>query len=162
MKYVLLVMMILMFVTIAARADCTRKVSGDIVAHQHEINTDVPKHLKGATIIIRLADGRESSAPAELFKVVPRQQQYLTTIVVKETMLICSKEPKKNRASVLVGHGPNDTLSRSVKPGQVIVENDSGAAAGAHYQRLIGDDSLSLGLFGITNKTLGISVGVDW
>jgi len=44
-----------------------------------DVNTPVPKELKGATIIVRTKDGKERKMKAEEFKVVPRKQQFKVT-----------------------------------------------------------------------------------
>src|SRR5690606_27362097 len=79
---------------------CTSSSSEEVVTATTEISTDVPSHLRGATIIVRTKDGRESSVPAERFKVVPRIQQFLVAKTQKNTETVC-KNAEKNRVSAL-------------------------------------------------------------
>lgn len=84
-------------ISLAKADDCLttyKEISQDIV---YKVNKEQPNHLKGAVIIVRLADGRESSVPAEKFMVVRRVQK---TIVgqnkLLSTKLTCNKDTKKN------------------------------------------------------------------
>ena len=124
--------------------------------------TDVPSHLKGATIIVRLADGRESSVPAEKFKVVPRKQQFIVTRTEKQKLISCvNNTPNKNRASLVGGYGSRNGLTVSSNGSVVEVENKVGLVGGLQYQRLI-TDKLSIGVQGQTNKTGSVLIGLDF
>lgn len=159
MKYAIILLTMFLTNAVAKAESCTEQTSADQVLEQAEIKTDVPKHLKGATIIVRLADGRESVVPAEKFKVVPRLQQYLVTKVSKSTVRSCvNYEQRRNRLSVVAGHGPTGHLDRSSDGTTARVESDHGAIGGAMYQRLL-TERISLGVqvqgtdFSRDNKT---------
>jgi hypothetical protein len=141
--------------------DCSESASDEQVAETREIKTDVPKHLEGATIIIRLADGRETSVPAEKFKVVPRTQQFIITKTTQTVAKTCT--PSKNRMSLGAGAGPLGRLStdRSTAPDRVTVENDVGVIATMQYQRMLGD-TVSVGVQGQSNSSAIIMIGVDF
>jgi len=130
-----------------------------VVKETREIKTDVPNHLKGATITVRLADGKESTVPAEKFKVVPRLQQFIVTKTNQLSKKYCT--PGKNRVSVMAGRGPREGLKRTVTASKVVVESDVGGMVGAQYQRLINKD-ISLGIQGQSNETVLINIGLDF
>lgn len=144
-----------------ASENCSTTVSDETVESQLEIKTDVPKHLKGATIIVRTADGRESVVPAEKFKVVPRKQQFIVnkTAVLHKTM--CSAEVRKNRIGVAIGKGTKEGLDRSSTPNSETVSTKVGAVGSAQYQRLI-TERISLNVQGLTNETGLIGIGWDF
>lgn len=163
MKYAII--LLTMFLTnVVAKADtnCTEQTSASQVEEQAVISTDVPNHLKGAKIIVRLADGRESEVPAEKFKVVPRLQQYLVTKVSKNTVKSCTNlDHNRNRVSLLGGEGPTGHLDRDGNVAKTTVESERGIVGGAQYQRLL-TDKLSVGIQGQTNKSGMVLIGVDF
>jgi hypothetical protein len=125
---------ILLGATVAmAKEECNDTVETSEVKEQKEITTDVPKHLEGAVIIVRLKDGRETTVPAEKFKVVPRKQQYLVTKVQNDKVTMC-RSTSKHRVSVLAGKGPRGGLNRSQSGTTVSVESQYGATGGLQYQ----------------------------
>lgn len=146
MKYAIIFLTMFLTNAIAKAESCTEQSSAAQVEETTEIKTDVPKHLEGAKIIVRLADGRESVVPAEKFKVVPRLQQYLVTKVSKNTVRSCvSYEQRRNRVSALAGYGPTGNLDRGGDVNKATVESDHGAIGGAMYQRLL-TERLSIGV----------------
>lgn len=158
MKYLLL--SLISFSLLAE--DCTTTVQNDEVKEQLEIKTDVPNHLKGAKIIVRLADGRESEVPAEKFKVVPRQQQFITTKLQSSKVISCNKLDK-NRISGLLGRGARDGLGKTiVNSSTTEVESNVGAVGGVQYQRVINDNGLSVGVQAQTNRTGSVMIGIDF
>jgi len=144
-----------------ASEKCTTDSTREIVQEQLEIKTDVPSHLKGATIIVRLADGKESVVPAELFKVVPRKQQFLVSKTKVVSKLTCSPELNKNRLTILAGNGPENELGVSKTSSSVTVESQMGAIGGLQYQRMI-LDGLSLGVQAQTNDSVLLNIGLDF
>ena len=140
-------------------ADCAETTSEAVTTETLVLKTDVPAHLKGATITVRTADGRESTVPAEKFKVVPRMQQYVVTKTKQETMKTCG--PNKNRLSVLGGNGSKSGLVSSTNGKTVEVESKVGFVGGAQYQRML-NDTISLGVQGQTNKTCSLLIGIDF
>ena len=148
--------LILFLLSAAAMADCT--TTSEEVAAQQEITTDVPAHLKGATITVRLADGRESSVPAEQYKVVPRKQQFLVSrYVQRET---CSNA-LKNRVSVLGGAGPSNRLKVKQTGSTVEVSTATGAVGGLQYERNL-NDRFSVGAQVQTNESALLLFGVGF
>lgn len=162
MKYILIM---LLFVSVARAEDCSDAVSSSEVKEQMEIKTDVPKYLEGATIIVRLKDGKESVVPAEKFKVVPRKQQYLVTKVQNDIVRMC-KSNLKNRLSVVAGSGPNGKLYRSSSGSYVKVENEQGLVGGVQYQRQTGivifGKEINAGLLYQDNSTFSGTAGFDY
>ena len=127
-----------------------------------DINTDTPAWLKGAKIIVRKADGSESSVPAERFKVVPRKQQFIVEKFLTAKTLTCTTNtPRKNRVSLLGGSGTKSGLDTSTSGTTTTVESRTGAVGGAQYQRMLGE-RLSLGIQGQTNETGSLLLGIDF
>jgi hypothetical protein len=161
MKFILIM---LLSVSAYAAPTCQTQNSEENAVEHQVISTDVPNHLKGATIIVRLANGKQSEVPAEQFKVVPRKQQILVTRTLKTFSTTCSEEAAKlnrNRVSVLGGYGAQEGVSRSVGVTSVRVESKVGAVMGAQYQRLI-NDKISVGVQGQTNATGSLVIGLDF
>jgi hypothetical protein len=141
---------------------CSESTGQTEAKEKLEIKTDVPNHLKGATITIRLADGRESTVPAEKFKVVPRKQQFIVTKVETSKVVSCTtNDPKKNRASLVAGYGAKNGLTTSTSGSTVTVETKSGAVGGAQYQRMLNED-ISVGVQAQTNGTGSLLLGLDF
>lgn len=167
--YILLLVSLFAIQAFAGEPICKTEMTADaVVQEQLEIKTDVPSHLKGATIIVRLADGRETSVPAEKFKVVPRKQQFIVTrtLTATETSCTAAIDPRRHRVSVLGGHGSQAGLSPITinAAGQAEVESKVGLVGGLQYQFLLPilDDRFSLGVQGQTNKTFSATLGVDF
>jgi hypothetical protein len=157
MKYIIFSML---FSVSSLASDCVEKVSEEVLTETKVISTDVPSHLKGAVIIVRRADGVESAVPAEKFKVVPRKQQFVVTKTERSKTLSCSTS-KKNRVSLLGGHGNQGGLTTTQAGSTVEVESDTGVVGGAQYQRML-NDTLSIGAQVQTNKTGSVLLGVDF
>jgi hypothetical protein len=162
MKYIILALLMTQ-VSYAETNDCTSQESAAEAKEMLEIKTDVPSHLKGAVIIVRLADGRETTVPAEKFKVVPRMQQFVVTKTEKTKVTSCvTNKPNKNRVSLLGGHGTKEGLdSRQVNPNLVEVESRTGLVGGLQYQRML-NDRISVGVQGQTNETGSLLIGLDF
>lgn len=160
----LILVLLTVFASGAFAENCTESTTAAKVDEQLEIKTDVPRHLEGATIIVRLANGKESQVPAEKFKVVPRKQQFLVTKTSTSTVRSCTNlDHNRNRISLLGGKGPTGHLDRdtSSAPGKVSVEAERDVIGGAQYQRLL-TDRLSVGVQGQTNKTGMVMIGLDF
>ncbi len=149
-----------------ALCDCTTESSAEYVDDQLEIKTDVPKFLEGATITVKTKDGRESTVPAEKFKVVPRAQQFITTKTSRTTVVTCEAERLKHRVSILGGNGPRDGLDRREDPSETVVESRVGAVGGLQYQYTtdlkLFDLPVSIGGQVQTNKSGLLGAGVDF
>lgn len=176
MKKILILITILLAVTgkIWAAATCEQP---NVKEEKKDINTPVPKNLKGAKIIVRTKDGKETEVAADDFKVVPRKQQFVTTKVVqvskepcepkiieveKEVTKVVEKERLKNRVSLLLGSGSKPGLTRTdVLPTYVEVESKVGLVGGIQYQRLV-TERWSVGAQAQTNKTFMLNVGLDF
>lgn len=159
MKFLILTLLSL---PVFAAEICSTSAQNEQVLETVTISTDVPSHLKGATIVVRLADGRESKVPAELFKVVPRKQQRLVTKLSSEKTISCLKTSEtKNRLSLLGGYGTQKGLKRSVRSDGVDVETRAGVVGGIQYQRSL-TERFSVGVQGQTNATGSLMIGVDF
>ncbi len=136
------------------------------------LGADVPDHLKGATIAVKLTDGTESVVKAEDFMVVPRkpraakpkpvaEPKVITVEVIKECAVIEPAKPLKNRLSLLGGYGSQSGLDVSRAGSRATVEAQLGLVVGAQYQRMV-TERFSLGVQGQTNKTCSVLFGVDF
>lgn len=165
MKNIIIVLTTLFVAQAYAKTSCESSVTGLEVKEQLEINTDVPKHLIGATICVKQTDGRESCVPAEKFKVVARQQQFIVTKVQQNTETQCTTDTSKaNRVSLLVGKGPKNKLDvdSSNAPNEVDVSNRYGTVGGVQYQYKFEDSNWSIPLQLQTNESALIGVGYDF
>lgn len=168
MKYIIVFTLLLFSFSSYAGESCSTEQSSDKVDEQMVISTDVPKHLKGATICVRLANAKESCVPAERFKVVPRKQQYLVTKTSKSIVKSCSTtvDPRRNRLSVLGGEGPTGHLDRNGdnSPNYATVESERGRIGGVQYQYLTPwfHDRLFFGVQGQSNKTGLLGAGIEF
>lgn len=157
-----LIILSLLAISVQAKENCKIEINSEGVIDYHEIKTDVPSYLKGATIIIRQADGKESQVPAERFKVVPRIQQFIASKKVVAIMQTCKVDDFKHRASVLGGYGSqNGTEAKVVSPTTVEVSNKVGLSAGLQYQYKV-TDKVSAGVQVQSNKTGSVLLGLDF
>lgn len=163
MKTIITVLALLFPALSYSAESCSTSTTGEVSSGLLEINTDTPAYLKGATITVRLADGKESTVPAEKFKVVARKQQFLVnkTKETNSTTCISEAEAKKNRISLLAGKGSQAGLNRTTNGDTVTVETKVGLLGGAAYQRLL-TDKFSVGIQAQTNKSLLLDVGLDF
>lgn len=165
MNYLLLLVLMVSSLAFADSKCSTDRSSADTL-DQLVISTDVPAHLRGATIIVRRADGVESSVPAEKFKVVPRKQQFLVTHTMQREVTSCvetaaAQAARKNRISVLGGQGPLGKLDHEVEAGRDTVYTRNGFVGGLQYQREV-FGPMSIGIQGQTNKTGSLNLGLDF
>lgn len=161
MKNIIAIITILLPMLAFSSETCSTTQGKEEAESTLEIKTDVPSHLKGATIIIRTADGKESSVPAEKFKVVARKQQFIVTKTKQTLKTSCSTDPDKNRVSVMIGNGTKEGLDVSRTDNTETVESKVGAVVGAQYQRLV-TKKISVSLIGQSNKTALVGVGLDF
>lgn len=67
---------------------------------------------------------------------------------------------RKNRLSLLLGNGPSNDVSVSRTPVSASITHEDDNFAGLLYQRDF--NRFTLGGFGDTNKSVGVSIGVNW
>ncbi len=163
MKKIITILMMIPTLSFASQT-CNTVSNAETVEEQMEIKTDVPNHLKGATIIVRTADGKESSVPAEKFKVVPRKQQFIVSKTKQLDETTCNQDLNKNRISVLAGKGAKEGLDKTVSPTEVTVKSRVGAVGGLQYQRLLPymDNRVNVGVQATSNKTVLMNLGLDF
>lgn len=161
MKTLFIVISMLVPFFVFAGENCSTTTDEAAVEEKLEIKTDVPKFLEGATICVKLADGKESCVPAEKFKVVARKQQFIVTKTRQQTKTMCSADKDKNRLSLLAGKGAQEGLNRTNNGSTVTIESRVGAVGGAQYQRLL-TDKLSIGVQLQTNESVLGSIGIDF
>lgn len=160
MKYII---MFLVSVNVWASENCQVDTMESRATKKTVITTDVPKYLEGAVIIVRLADGRATTVPAEKFKVVPRQRQALVTEVTTSTLKVC-QDHNNHRVSLHAGKGPQGGLDRdnSQAPNVVKVESQFGAVGGVQYQYRFDNSHFSASGQLQTNETGLVGIGYDF
>jgi hypothetical protein len=102
----IVVFFILFVMTLANASDsCQESSHVKLEDVSYRVDTDMPKHLKGATITVTQVDGKTSTVPAEKFKVVPRKQQFVVgQNQVVSQHVIC----KSNSKNMLIGEVRKD------------------------------------------------------
>ena len=163
MKQMLIILALcLPLAAFAGKRELVMIPKGDVVDFQVEITTDVPQFLKGATITVKMKDGKEVAFPAEQFKVVPRKQQIFIAHLAK-TMIsqVFPREVKKNRVSLLGGHGTKPGLDISTSGSVVSVQSRTGVIMGVQYQRLL-TESFSMGVQLQSNNSVLLNAGFDF
>jgi hypothetical protein len=148
------------FVNSQAGETCETKTQSQEVATL--VNAlDVPaEYLVDAEITVKLPNGKEYKYSANEFKVVKRLKEVMAYKTVETVSTSCHSE-YKNRAALLLGYGPKDSLDKKVSPTQVEVSNTQGAVVGAQYQRSI-TERLNLGVQVQSNKTNSLMLGLDF
>jgi hypothetical protein len=159
----LLLIIITLFISSQAMAkDCQTTNKSDQVTETIVITTDVPNHLKGATITVTKANGESSVVPAELFKVVARKQERIVSKVLEKETITCRENSNpRNRVSLLGGYGPKSGLTKDVSSSRVEIESHTGLNAGVQYQRNIYED-ISVGAQVQSNKAGALIIGLDF
>lgn len=129
----------------------------------YKVNKNQPSHLKGAVIIVRLADGRESKVSADKFMVVPRKQQ---TVAGQNKLVMsklrCDKDQKKN--IVYVGAKKELTdLETRVSGNSARVESSKTLTPSLNYmRRKVLNSDLNLGIGIDKNSQIGGTIGLDF
>ena len=67
---------------------------------------------------------------------------------------------KKNRLSLMLADGPSDKVSLTTTSTSATIKHESDTLLGVQYQRDF--NRLTLGVFGLSNDTVGVSVGVSY
>ena len=169
-KFIMLALFLMLPEISIAVEQCENIVGPETYVDKMTISSDVPNFLKGAKITVKLADGKESTVPAKLFKVVPRKQYYFVNKTILHDRWVCKEtvevtktvtEMKKNRISVMGGSGPTEGLSDSKTSSMVEVESNVGAIGAAQYQRML-NDKVSAGVQLQTNKSWLLELGLDF
>lgn len=166
MKNILIATLIYTLAIGLARAEeCIEEsstITQDVV---HNVNKDIPKHLRGATIIVRQADGRETTVPAEKFMVVPRKQQTVVgqnKIVSKK--LTCDKDQKKNILYVGAKRELTDleTKTNAINKSAQVDSLKTLTPSINYMRRKVLDSDLNLGIGIDKNSQIGGTVGLDF
>lgn len=161
MKYTLVIIS-LFLVNFAHAETCSTDTSSTTVDVLEDVNTKVPKALKGAQIIIRRADGKEEVLKAEDYKVVKRVQQFKVKERSVVQKLTCNKDPNKNL--IMVGGRKDYTgLDTTVNGKTATVESKRGLVMDASFLRQkVLDTRLGLGAGVDTNGTVRGIVGFEF
>lgn len=131
-------------------SDCTDVQQKEEIKEERLINTDVPKHLQDATIIIRTKDGRESTISANQFKVVPRKQQFIVTKVKEHTERTCKVSGKEKNLLMFGGRRDHKDIDTNVVGKTATVSSEKGLVVDATYMRQ-----------NVLDSKLGVGAGID-
>ncbi len=165
MKYLIIFTLLLSSVSYAGEK-CSESQTEQLEDVVYEVNADIPSHLKGAKITVKLADGRESTVPAEKFMVVPRKQKTVlgqNKLVSKN--VTCSKDGNKNLLMLEARHDVTE-LESSTTTGPnsqtISVKSKKELVPGVNYFRreLIGPVGAGIGID--TNGTPKGMLGVEF
>ncbi len=168
MKYIII--MLMFFVNVAQAAEsCSENVNVDTKDVVYAVNTDMPKHLKGATITVTLANGKTSTVSADKFMVVPRKQQTVVgqdKISTKTISCTNNLDTKKNIVFVDAKKeytGIETSTSVNGNTQQVTVSSKKELVPGLnYYRRQILDSKIGAGVGIDTNGQLKGMVGLDF
>jgi acyl-CoA hydrolase len=159
MKSILL--LLALTTTALASNDCTETTDVSSEPVTYEVNKRLPEHLEGATIIVRLKDGRESSVPAERYMVVPRKQQL---VVGENKVLSRSIRCDDKDRNLLVGEVRKDHrgLDTEVNGSEAKTVSKRDLVPGVNYLRreVIGPIGIGAGID--ANGTLKGLIGVEF
>lgn len=152
-----------MLMSSVAMADCETQMGHNMDTAVKEITTDVPSWLKGATITVRQANGKETKMLAEQFKVVPRKRQEIVVERTQTINTVCTIDADrlKNRVSLLGGRGVREGLDVERTGTSVTAQSKVGVVGALMYQRSL-TRRLNIGAQLQTNKTALGSIGLDF
>jgi hypothetical protein len=128
----------------------------------------VPKYLEGATVVVKLKNGKIYEYKSEEYAVIPRSS-IGTTLALQDTVKKFKKkieneeivENKKNRIFGIVGRGATGELDAKTDGSKYSIEQDRGAVWGLGYQRKV-NDNFNLGIIIQNNQTTSFSLGKDF
>lgn len=168
MKNLLIILITHLMITNLVNAnECLEKTVTQNNPVKYEVNKHLPQHLQGATITVRLANGQQTTVPAEKFMVVPRQQQFIVgeSVNISKT-LTCKTKSLKN--SVIVDArkdftGISKSLSSTVNTQTLKLSSDKSLVPGLnYYRREVLDSPIGLGAGVDSNGTLKALIGLDF
>lgn len=152
-------------ISLAEAQECTTTNSEIVQDVVHNVNKDIPKHLRGATIIVRQADGRETSVPAEQFMVVKRKQY---TVAGQNRLVMsklrCDKDQKKNILYVGAKRELTDleTKTNAVNKSAQVDSLKTLTPSLNYMRRKVLDSDLNLGIGIDKNSQVGGTIGLDF
>jgi hypothetical protein len=149
---------------------CTQEESKTNTDVVYNVNTSMPKYLKGATITVTQADGKTSTVPAEKFMVVPRKQQTVVGVSENTTKtVVCQGKRKRDPALSVIGEFRKDVtdITTTTSGPTTKVESNKELVPGVSvYGRdlLRISDKLGVGAgLGVdSNGTLNGKIGIDF
>jgi hypothetical protein len=163
MKYAIVFMIMFLVSVVNAAENCSESAQVETQDVVYEVNTELPKHLKGATITVTLADGKTSTVPAEKFMVVPRKQK--TLVGQNQTLtkkLYCKVSGKKN---IIMGEARKDVteIETTTNGKSASVHSKKEVVPGLnYYRRELFDSPIGAGVGVDTNGTVKGMIGLDF
>lgn len=157
---------ILFPIIINAQESCEESSTEANAEVSYNVDTSIPKHLRGAQVCIFKKDSGYQCVPAEKFMVVPRKQK--TVLGENKTItktVSCSKTisvSKKNTVYADVRKDHQD-LSVTTAGSTATVESKRGLVPSVNYFRHnVLNSPLGLGIGVDTNGTFKGAVGIDF
>lgn len=165
MKKLIISMVFISNVSIAQECGETVSESQETLGHM-EVTTQVPGHLKGATITITKADGSKETVKAEEFMVVKRKHKRPVVGITTETKtLLCEKKivdkNVKNIVSLEAVRGDAGLEKNIVSKSETEVKTKQSLGVGLMYQRNVYKD-LYLGGKVDSNENVGLNIGLGF
>jgi hypothetical protein len=166
--YFLIGMLLAQLLVIAAYAQEQCSETEDLAKEEvtYTVDTSIPKHLKGATICVTLADHKSSCVPAEKFMVVPRKQK--TVLGENKTLtkkVSCTKNVDVSKKNIVYADARKDhqDLGTTVNGNTATVESKKGLVPSInYYRREVLDSPIGAGIGIDTNGTIKGAVGIDF
>lgn len=161
--FTLVFAVVVFFMNEAYAKECKTLSKSDVQEVKEDVNTEVPKGMEGAVIIVRTKDGRESSVPIEKYKVVPRKQQFKVTKTNTTEKMLCEADETKNM--IVVGgrkdHRDLDVdVSSDGKTASVVSEKGLVLDASYIRRKAIGPVGAGVGID--TNGTPKAMLSIDF
>ena len=126
---------------------------------------EMPKFLEGATVTVKLKNGKTFEYKSEKMAVVPRMNLGIASSELKDIKKKISEKKlvknRKNRVYGLIGSGPTGDLDVSTNGSNYVISHDKGPVTGIGYQRKI-TEKFNMGIQVQSNKTTSLSLGLDF
>jgi len=161
--------LVLIFVCFSSIYYCSFAHAGETCTTKL-VKEETPKQFKKSDVTRVLKDGTIQKFDGDKYKIVPRTQKRKVCKACKPKVVesvVTVKEKvfkrRRNHLQLLIGDGPDDELS--VLSGNRIRSNGEpvvGIAYSRDMFRLNRKHSVSVGIFYLSNETVGGSIGVSW
>lgn len=129
---------------------------------------EMPKFLEGATVTVKLKNGKTHVYKAEDMAVVKRSNLSINSGAMQQASNIVQKvkdkelvENNRNRVYVLLGSGLNGDLNSKTNGSKYKISHDKGTVLGFGYQYKFTND-YNLGMQVQDNGTTSLSIGMDF
>lgn len=158
----LLITLLLLISTAYAKEKCGEtKTSTHLEKTELDTVTEVPNHLRGATITLKKADGSQEVLKAEDYMIVKRQHKRpVFREKIATTRIQCQDETVKNIVSLKAvnSYGRADLESDDTS---ATISTSKRRTLGGQYQRNVGKN-IFLGVDADLNRNAGLLIGLGF